>query len=60
MAKIEKKTKRYPRDLTYEEWSAVEPFLAKEGEAQCPKRGYSQTFTRPAVREGFHRMTMLC
>lgn len=29
MAKIEKKTKRYPSDLTDEEWSAVEPFLPK-------------------------------
>lgn len=27
MAKIEKKTRRYPSDLTDEEWSAVEPFL---------------------------------
>ncbi len=29
MAKIEKKTKRYPTDLTDEEWSKVEPFLPK-------------------------------
>ena len=27
MAKIEKKTKRYPSDLTDEEWSAVEPLM---------------------------------
>lgn len=27
MAKIQKKTKRYPSDLTEEEWRAVEPFL---------------------------------
>jgi hypothetical protein len=27
MAAIEKKTKRYPSDLTDEEWSAVEPLL---------------------------------
>jgi hypothetical protein len=31
MAKIAKKTKRYPSDLTDEEWSAVEPFLSKGG-----------------------------
>jgi len=29
MAEIEKKTKRYPSDLTDEEWSSVEPFLPK-------------------------------
>jgi hypothetical protein len=27
MAKIEKKTKRYPSDLTDEEWARIEPFL---------------------------------
>jgi len=27
MARIEKKTKRYPSDLTDEEWAAVEPLL---------------------------------
>jgi putative transposase len=27
MAKIEKKTKRYPSDLTDEEWSAMEPLM---------------------------------
>jgi hypothetical protein len=26
MAKIEKKTKRYPSDLTDEEWAKIEPF----------------------------------
>jgi transposase len=31
MARIEKKTKRYPSDLTDEEWSAVEPFMPKAG-----------------------------
>jgi putative transposase len=29
MARIEKKTKRYPSDLTDEEWSAIAPFLLK-------------------------------
>jgi putative transposase len=27
MAKIEKQTKRYPTDLTDEEWSRIEPLL---------------------------------
>src|ERR1700740_3384383 len=27
MVKIEKKTKRYPSDLTDEEWERIEPFL---------------------------------
>jgi len=34
MAKIERKTKRYPTDLTDEEWAIIEPFLpvaAKRG-----------------------------
>jgi putative transposase len=29
MAKIEKKTKRYPSDLTDEEWARIEPLLPK-------------------------------
>jgi transposase len=29
MAEIERKTKRYPTDLTDEEWARVEPFLPK-------------------------------
>src|SRR5271155_2994204 len=36
MAEIEKKTKRYPTDLTDEEWARIEPFLpgaAKSGRA---------------------------
>jgi len=34
MAAIEKKTKRYPTDLTDEEWARIEPFVpspAKRG-----------------------------
>jgi hypothetical protein len=27
MARIEKKTKRYPSDMTDEEWNSVEPLL---------------------------------
>jgi transposase len=38
MAKIEKKTKRYPSDLTNEEWSAVEPFLPKTCLTGSPRR----------------------
>jgi transposase len=29
MARIEKKTKRYPSDMTDEEWAAVEPLLPR-------------------------------
>ena len=38
MARIEKKTKRYPSDLTDEEWSAVEPFMPKAGSTGSPRR----------------------
>jgi putative transposase len=38
MARIEKKTKRYPSDLTDEEWSAVEPFMPKAGATGSPRR----------------------
>jgi transposase len=38
MAQIEKKTKRYPSDLTDEEWSAVEPFMPKAGTTGRPQR----------------------
>src|SRR5271169_2806360 len=38
MARIEKKTKRYPSDLTDEEWSSVEPYLPKAGRAGSPRR----------------------
>lgn len=36
MAEIEKKTKRYPTDLTDEEWARIEPFLP--GEAKSGRR----------------------
>src|ERR1700747_2135440 len=36
MAKIEKKTKRYPSDLTDEEWARVEPFLPRASKAGRP------------------------
>ena len=38
MARIKKKTKRYPSDLTDEEWSAVEPFMPKAGATGSPRR----------------------
>jgi putative transposase len=38
IAQIEKKTKRYPSDLADEEWSVVEPFLAKVGATGSPRR----------------------
>src|SRR5271154_152803 len=36
MAKIEKKTKRYPSDLTDEEWARIEPFLPHASKAGRP------------------------
>ena len=36
MAKIEKKTKRYPSDLTDEEWARIEPFLPRASTAGRP------------------------
>jgi putative transposase len=36
MGKIAKKTKRYPSDLTNEEWSAVQPFLPKVAPTRQP------------------------
>jgi hypothetical protein len=37
MAAIEKKTKRYPSDLTDEEWSSIEPLLPQRAETwACP------------------------
>ncbi len=37
-AKIAKKTKRYPSDLTDEEWSGIEPFLPKTAAVGSPRR----------------------
>ena len=36
MAKIEKKTKRYPSDLTNEEWARIEPFLPRASKGGRP------------------------
>jgi transposase len=36
MAKIEKKTKRYPSDLTDEEWARIEPFVPRASKAGRP------------------------
>ena len=37
MAKIAKKTKRYPSDLTDEEWAAIEPLMPKPGRRGRPR-----------------------
>jgi putative transposase len=44
MAAIEKKTKRYPLDLTDEEWRSIEPLLP-----QPAKRGRKRTTDLPEV-----------
>src|SRR5712672_1817171 len=36
MARIEKKTKRYPSDLTDEEWAKIEPFLPRASKSGRP------------------------
>src|SRR5271155_3747643 len=36
MAKIEKKTKRYPSELTDEEWARIEPLLPRASKAGQP------------------------
>ena len=38
MAEIEKKTKRYPTDLTDEEWARIEPFLPGAATSGRPAR----------------------
>ena len=38
MAEIEKKTKRYPTDLTGEEWARIEPFLPGAARSGRPAR----------------------
>jgi transposase len=38
MAEIEKKTKRYPTDLTDEEWARIEPFLPSAAKSGRPAR----------------------
>lgn len=37
MAKIAKKTKRYPSDLTDEEWEQIAPLMPKPGRRGCPR-----------------------
>lgn len=44
MAKFEKRAKRYPTDLTDEEWRFIEPFLPP-----MPKRGRKPTTDLRAV-----------
>jgi len=38
MAEIEKKTKRYPTDLTDEKWARIEPFLPGAAKSGRPAR----------------------
>ena len=38
MAEFEKKTKRYPTDLTDEEWARIEPFLPGAAKSGRPAR----------------------
>lgn len=38
MAEIEKKTKRYPTELTDEEWARIEPFLPGAAKSGRPSR----------------------
>ena len=38
MGEIEKKTKRYPTDLTDEEWARIEPFLPGAAKSGRPAR----------------------
>ena len=55
MARIGKRTKRYPSALTDEEWSAVEPFLPKAEKLGSPRRtGLSEVLSaiRYLVRSG--------
>ena len=35
MARIERKTKRYPNDLTDEEWARIAPLLPKPAKRGC-------------------------
>jgi hypothetical protein len=64
MAKIAKRTKRYPSDLTDEEWSAVERFLPKTAAVGSPRRighlSHYESATLLAIREmkSRHRLTM--
>jgi transposase len=44
MAKIEKKTKRYPSDLTDDEWERIAPLLPKPG-----KKGRKPTVDMRAI-----------
>ena len=39
MAKIAKKTKRYPSDLTDEEWAEIAPLMPKPGRRGRPREG---------------------
>jgi putative transposase len=56
MAKIEKKTKRYPSDLTDEEWAKIEPFSSSRGEVGASHRGrFAGGVERNPLRGAFGR-----
>ena len=45
MAKIAKKTKRYPSDLTDEEWGEIAPLMPKPGRRGRPREAISSAET---------------
>ena len=51
MAKIARKTKRYPTDLTDEEWQRIHPLLP-----DVPKRGRKPTTDMREVLNAIHTM----
>jgi transposase len=58
MVRIEKKTKRYPSDLTDEEWDALEPFLPQPAKRAANGRlTFERSSTLCAVH-GAQRMRM--
>jgi putative transposase len=53
MAEIEKKTKRYPIDLTDEEWARIEPFLPARGQERAAgPDGFARGFERDPISAG--------
>jgi len=47
MAEIEKKTKRYPTDLTGEDWAWIKPFLPAAAESRRPAGRICARFYTP-------------
>ena len=50
MADVEKKSKRYPTDLTDEEWVRIEPFLPGAAKSGWPVDGFARGFHAAAYR----------